>query len=318
MDKIFTLLGLVTDNVDRWAWIDYKKSPASVYWQTTRNLLFQETDPLRILNFAGIGYPWELNGLLSWVPDWNKLPEASSGEFILRSPHGYNASGGRKHDSQIILSSPRLNEIRLRGIQVDKVRIVAKAHNFEFISMIGEDTSELRKKLALWYQECCNLLELWSPDPYPTSQSRGEAFWRTLIGDRTPEGRPAPAICAEYHDAMGEVILTPASERKDAVKVSEPVVKFSRFLTSSSMIAPGRRFCVTLGGYIGWVPPYTKVGDSVCAFAGTIAPFLARKSEGYNGEKESNYWLVGECYFHGMMDGEMVPSEQDMMIFTLC
>jgi hypothetical protein len=56
------------------------------------------------------------------------------------------------------------------------------------------------------------------------------------------------------------------------------------------------------------VPLLAKPGDSVCLVFGADVPFVLRKaptkqsSEKY-GRKQC-YNLVGECYVHGIMDGE--------------
>lgn len=56
--------------------------------------------------------------------------------------------------------------------------------------------------------------------------------------------------------------------------------------------------CVTSQGYIGSVPLNTKIGDKVAIPAGCKAPFLLRE------EDRGRYYLVGDCYIHGIMDGE--------------
>jgi len=55
------------------------------------------------------------------------------------------------------------------------------------------------------------------------------------------------------------------------------------------------------------VPPGTKEGDMVCLFMGAQVPFLLRPLSTSDGERSNQkpiYQLVGECYVHGMMDGE--------------
>jgi hypothetical protein len=54
-------------------------------------------------------------------------------------------------------------------------------------------------------------------------------------------------------------------------------------------------------------PPGMKEGDMVCLFMGAQVPFILRPllASGVEGSgKEQSYALVGECYVHGMMDGE--------------
>ncbi|KAI1633258.1 heterokaryon incompatibility protein-domain-containing protein [Biscogniauxia mediterranea] len=70
-----------------------------------------------------------------------------------------------------------------------------------------------------------------------------------------------------------------------------------------------RRLCLTKNGYIGLVPPLTQVGDRVCILFGGDAPYLIRPEDGdmlNESAKSISCQLVGECYIHGIMDGEMM------------
>jgi hypothetical protein len=48
------------------------------------------------------------------------------------------------------------------------------------------------------------------------------------------------------------------------------------------------------------VPPGATIGDCVYVIGGLEVPFLTREKKAGRGEVE----LVGECYVHGIMDGE--------------
>jgi hypothetical protein len=63
-----------------------------------------------------------------------------------------------------------------------------------------------------------------------------------------------------------------------------------------------RRVAVTKKGYLAIVPPRSEAGDVVGIVLGAETPFVFRASEG----KEREYALVGECYVHGIMDGEVL------------
>ncbi|GAW17285.1 hypothetical protein ANO14919_067400 [Xylariales sp. No.14919] len=85
-----------------------------------------------------------------------------------------------------------------------------------------------------------------------------------------------------------------------------------------------RRLCVTKNGYVGLVPPLTHVGDLVTILHGGDAPYLVRPEtrletqpvvEGEVGIIHGQ--LVGECYMHGMMDGEMVGLREASLWFHL-
>ncbi|KAL5327565.1 hypothetical protein ACEPPN_005265 [Leptodophora sp. 'Broadleaf-Isolate-01'] len=64
-------------------------------------------------------------------------------------------------------------------------------------------------------------------------------------------------------------------------------------------VCTGRRFFVTMKGYIGLALPEVSQGDSVCVFLGTKIPFVVRP-EG------DHFLLIGEAYVQGMMNGEAI------------
>lgn len=61
----------------------------------------------------------------------------------------------------------------------------------------------------------------------------------------------------------------------------------------------GRRLAVTNGSYLALVSAGTKVGDRICILRGARVPFILRRDG-------SHYVLIGDCYVHGMMLGEVV------------
>jgi len=58
--------------------------------------------------------------------------------------------------------------------------------------------------------------------------------------------------------------------------------------------APGRKFCTTSNGYMGWVPSAAQAGDVFCLFDDCQLPFVLRRCEG-------GYKLIGDAYLHGLM-----------------
>jgi hypothetical protein len=65
----------------------------------------------------------------------------------------------------------------------------------------------------------------------------------------------------------------------------------------------GQAFAVTEEKYVGIVPAKAKAGDYVCIILGCDVPFIVREDYG-------KYVLVGECYIHGIMDGEAMDMEK--------
>ena len=61
-----------------------------------------------------------------------------------------------------------------------------------------------------------------------------------------------------------------------------------------------RRFGVTSKGYMSLFPQTTHIGDEICVISGGHIPFVVRRQSG------DDFQLVGECYVHGIMNGEVL------------
>jgi hypothetical protein len=66
-----------------------------------------------------------------------------------------------------------------------------------------------------------------------------------------------------------------------------------------------RKLAHTLRGYMGLVPSRARVGDQLCVLFGGQVSYMLRK------RKDSSYEYVGECYIHGLMDGEALDLLSD-------
>ena len=67
-----------------------------------------------------------------------------------------------------------------------------------------------------------------------------------------------------------------------------------------------RRLMSTNKGYIGMVPRRTQKDDQIWVLFGCSIPLVLRKCEG-----ERSYQVVGECYLHGYMTGEIMNELRD-------
>ena len=58
---------------------------------------------------------------------------------------------------------------------------------------------------------------------------------------------------------------------------------------------------ITQTGYVGLVPEVTATDDLVCVLYGCDTPVILRP-------ENAHFVLIGECYIHGLMDGELVDA----------
>lgn len=190
-----------------------------------------------------------------------------------------------------------------------------------------------------WCQETWNMASQWVPDPYLTSEILPEAFWRTVIGNRRPTERPAPQAYAEHLNTLTiyQGILKERFLGRDCGPIAEHLIRdfpdamlgdIEEQILDSFMLPFGialqqcsdhRKFAAIGGGYMGLVPAGTKVGNVIAIIQGAQTPFVLRPLGQVVSEELPTrivYELVGECYVHGMMDGEMMMS-QDLTAMLL-
>ncbi|KAG4437796.1 hypothetical protein IFR05_006731 [Cadophora sp. M221] len=149
--------------------------------------------------------------------------------------------------------------------------------------------------------------------PQPTLEDVPEKLWRTLVADRGPNGTSAPGWyrracfeCLQHTDRGGDLDL-------ERLKLSpETSSTQATFLERVQPIVWGRRFFETEGKLRSQKPLFglgnsdVRIGDKVCILFGCSVPVLLRqKPRG----KDSEFLFIGECYVHGMMDGEAITSK---------
>jgi hypothetical protein len=153
-------------------------------------------------------------------------------------------------------------------------------------------------------------------NPQPYGQTREEAFWRTLVCD-LDESTTAPAdpsfrynyehFYSKFESARKGLYNNQVPWLKDPLAVSgalamtlgisDPDAK--KFFVATIPLGGSRLAIVEPLGWFGIVPDNAKVGDWICIFEGGKVPFVVRREGRYGGV------LVGPCFAHGLMDGEM-------------
>ena len=137
-----------------------------------------------------------------------------------------------------------------------------------------------------------------------------DTFWRTLVynrgrrfdydfPNRKAGGHLGVAfgywyLWKKFHMAKPwrSNVLAWVSGERILKKMAEP------FEEAEDRVQYARNFFVSRSGRIGWVPFRTRVGDRVCVFRGVRMPFVLRP-------KCDRWEIIGACYVHGLMDGEV-------------
>lgn len=176
-----------------------------------------------------------------------------------------------------------------------------------------------------------------APEQKPTEPTTREP----ILAEKTPgepiQKQPAPAepslsepiregfISTQKENetiANEEVARHSKSSRSAKLVVSEEERKTMRKALKSysahkvHQFLAGRRIIVTSQGYVGLAPDDVHKGDLVCCLAGAQVPFILREHPG----SLQHFQLIGECYIHGIMNGEACNKlkKGDICQFTLC
>jgi SpoVK/Ycf46/Vps4 family AAA+-type ATPase len=308
----------------------YGKTCVSEVYTNAAACLVAAGNANRMLSISGIGFrsPGATGAttardlLPTWVPDWSVSIRSAQLSF-LRPQIDYFAGGTTAQNVQIphapSLLSTAAGPLLLQGWITDRIVQVAtplESTEPDDQDVEPADAAKLFIDAVLSFFKTVQASPL-TTEPYPHTdppQSLREAYWRTLVGDRDDESRPASPSLAASFDKMvafyGIIWENPngwatlaARERLAAV---QPDV--AAFVLPLMRCMAGRRLCLTGKGMLGVVPPFSALGDEIAVFQGMQTPFLlrrARKGGSYPGECYQN---VGECFIHGIMDSEVVRS----------
>ncbi|CAG9987024.1 unnamed protein product [Clonostachys byssicola] len=283
-DKIYGMLGVTNqDTSHELLHPNYDLSPQEVY----RN--FVMWDILHNKSLRVLGCSWDKTApeqISSWIPDFTRLDKYHH-LMRLENRASFHAGG----DSQIAARlSPDGSVLHLKGKVVDRLHVVGN-------HMLGSRWEAsvdrltylmIREAVAIWKATQKRLES--RIRVHEDDEGLGKnAFVRALVGDRTDFGRKATLV---FLNNVSHMVREMGSS-KGAVGSSH-----NRTLEAFLTIAMSRRFAATELGMIGYVPKAAVPGDLVVVFYGSSVPSVVR----LDGEGKTT--LVGECYIHGIMDGE--------------
>ncbi|OHE97766.1 hypothetical protein CORC01_06971 [Colletotrichum orchidophilum] len=321
-DKVYGLLG-VCDNRDRSATkLSYADDfPVThLYRDLTARHLWSNPSSLR-LGVILTCVDHESLDLPSWVPDWRFPRRTHSLGHSTTTTTAYRACGnltieaGRVHP---LLESQAKDELRMRGISVDTITTVSIVFTDPDLNLDEPGTSN--KALTEMHSFVSGLQE------YPGHETVFSAFWQTLVaGKDATEMAKAPAAYEEIVSLLldastGQSPSLPgqtysARQRRPAgkgklelanLKTRTAGKTFQDVRTAVMHAVQNRRLGLTAKGYLGLLPETSRVGDEVHVLYDCHVPYLLRKVGG------RGHRLVGECYVHGIMQGEAVLNPQSM------
>ena len=341
-DKIYALTGLCMSD-DRLIQPDYSKNVLDVYRESALAVLFPQHHDFSAVSsynchahsamevFSTVESTERKYALPSWVPEWREPPYLSLWDSS--SKNGYKAAG--TSETKIGLTDDP-NKISLAGKIGDAVHLVTS------IAPAADDTSYFfqRNKVegmtkylsnkipqSCWINESSYIAA--NCQRYQDNAARDAAFASTLVANATvkaegfcdapeqEEKQDDQTLLYYWHFRQFLFKLCPNGVVNGAgipqlVNIlRQHMDGYEHFRKAYMITSQGRRFFTTLGGYMGIGPPGMRAGDMICVFLGGNVPWVIR-------QEGSEYTLVGECYVHGIMKGEIMQTPhlpvQDLII----
>lgn len=300
-DKVYSLLGLGLETGQAGIIVDYRIPIKELFTSIAIHGILQQGMASTVLSCAGY-HPDNLRkDLPSWTPDWTFIPETHPfGEVCRWGP--YKAAAETATD---IFLSPTKRVLTVSGLIFDPIKSLSASPRVDPTTADGRDADnvwpDVKPQLEglKEYYELCQ-----SCQPYPTGENWMVAYSRCLVFDSLGNhGRSDEAIVQGYFamTEAGEILASTSSDLSDE--------RIARLLALNDMAQEyeagmksihGRRLCITGKQYFGWVPDASNEGDIICILKGNGEPYVLRPLP------DGHFLLIGDCYIHGVMNGEVI------------
>jgi hypothetical protein len=319
-DRIFSMLALAKDTTSEPTLtdghqsasfanslrIDYSRSTMEVY----QDFVIHTIDKSKSLDIIcrrwansvpedELKYPTWIQPSLQPSPD-NNSSERTDADALVGLPGHNNYSACKSKTVELPLKSLSLNGKRKS--------LLVTGFAIDTIAKLGPRCSE-----GIIQYEWLELGDCTSTLNNTTSDSVPEAFWRTLVADRSPNGSNAPSwyqrallYCLVQSSPNGDI-----NTNKIIIQSEVEAPLIVEFLRRVQSVVWNRKFLVSESKkLIGLAPMTAQVGDIICIIYGCSVPVVLRKH--VLGEQIS-WSFIGECYIHGMMDGEAMEMDSSQV-----
>ncbi|KAF4459312.1 ankyrin repeat, partial [Fusarium albosuccineum] len=270
-DKVYSLLSLCTKQDEHSLNIDYEKDPHVLFREVSAYII----SAYNSLDILSLRCAWINDSLLaSWALDLQQpsgIRPLILGVFEWpRQPDIYTACGTHGYWASVPSDSLSDSTLQVKGQCFDTVRHVLDLSN------AGPPT----------VQRMCQKISSIQDQTVYAAESHVEIRWRTLLADQWPVGQ-----------RLGQNIFRgapiPTCPEDEAILFEQPD------LIADMPFLQGRSILLTTGGYLGLGPDGAEPGDEVAVLAGGAVSYILRKHD-------HKYKLIGDCYVHGCMDGEVI------------
>lgn len=337
-DLLFAKYGLIGAKAVQLYSPDYSASVEKVCTEFAWAYIQQEKD-LTILCYAGIPLNTRRSTFPTWLPDWGPSKpsyplKCSWSNNVTDWPH-WKASGDTLPSVQL-LSGGRILEAEgvfvdaVDGVQFDawckhnferregaqsKSRATAfKSHAEAFEALYRTVVADTHRREAplepiraeatfgLLFAKACHECDVLLEDlqEHPGSIPKAPREGASNIEKRWHGMRHLQLGGYSLHELVREAYQTFRDNGHELHGSRSELQGWPGWEHSFGQAMYHRRLFTTVNGYIGIGPRTLFAGDRVCILKGCALPLIIRSRDG-----KDHVQVVGECYIHGCMDGEI-------------
>jgi hypothetical protein len=282
--------------------------------------------------------------MYSWVPDWSDerlLPNPlngypnNSGAYTRRVFH---ATGDSRSE---LCTLSTIEPLPLRGYEFDRISVLGKplepdtswTDPIRVEKLVSSAVQALNPEglIRSILQQCTRTMNLWdtaiewrdialSGDArYPTGEDTDTVFWKTLQATvyidseedtharhdgffrdvDVRRNRCLKVLGLANFDNPWTAAKAMIDSLNETASGSETETVWKQFLCADVVLerAVMRRLARTTKGYLALLPFDAEVTNSIVLLQGGKTPYVVRRKGG-------SWEFVGDCYVHGIMDGE--------------
>jgi hypothetical protein len=288
-DQIYALLGVSNSEDEPELLPNYAQDVQQTYARICRWFLGKTGGGPRFLHLVGL--PRSQDQLPSWIPDFSTTKALRT----LRTPRSngsYNAGGPTEIGWRV---TEDLRTLIAQGAIVDIVDECLEDLTYGVVDENYAPADGFIPIVLKWFMDSFNMTKCSMGDV-----SENEIMKRhvsALFFDVMDPGEGAEVDLNTYV-AIAKFLAGIINETNEL----EPAIDLA---FSAAIETNGWKFCLTKNGKVGYVPAESLSGDKVCIIPGMQTPFMIRNHQAISG----SFYLVGECFIHGLMYGEAIGLE---------
>lgn len=293
-DKIYGLLGLANDSNE--IHVDYEIEEVEVLKQLAVYMI-HSGHALMLLSHAEGHLPGSEQP--SWLPDINS-PFSRAFKINMVPPclryntHDFEAATAF---GLYAMLDPTRDRLHVRGFAGGCVEVLA-----EPLHLTPDDSGHTFAdfpSIATWIKRAQGLAM-----SHPLTKSLmlrdSLVFHDTVLGGMLSARRITKdelAVQVSHMMRFIDLIVLHNLSRAEAAELLTS--QCNNYLETFTFRALNMAFCITSQGQLALVPERCQAGYLVVVFSGAESPSILRP-----GSKDT-YWFMGNCYIHGLMDGEL-------------